>query len=245
MIDIHAHILPNMDNGARNWNDTLMMAQKGAECGTAVVVATSYGNQNGQEGRKRVQIYRKQIEKLRELLKKARVSIEVIEGMEILAENDIVKKLESGELLTLNKTSYVLLEAQREDSAWFVYRILDKLLEHEFIPVLAHPERYACVQQTPAHLQEWFDMGVVLQIDKGSVMGSFGKEARLKAEFMLQRGLALIAASNACGVIHRDMRLDRFYQYLEEEYGTKTAKALLEENPKRILKNQKVIRGIC
>ena len=62
--------------------------------------------------------------------------------------------------------------------------MLDHLLEEEYYPVLAHPERYRCVQKTPAHAKEWADMGCTLQIDKGSIFGRFGEAAMITAEYL-------------------------------------------------------------
>ena len=169
MIDRHTHLLPGLDDGARSWEEASEMAQTAAESGISVAAATCHANLPGRETSGLVREYRKRLEKLKELLKKYRTPLELVEGMEIMDGPELIRKLKRGDLLTINQTRYVLVEVLPDAPAWQVYRMLDHLLEEEYYPVLAHPERYRCVQKTPAHTKEWADMGCTLQIDKGSI----------------------------------------------------------------------------
>ena len=136
----------------------------------------------------------------------------------------------------------MLVEVLPDAPAWQVYRMLDHLLEEEYYPVLAHPERYRCVQKTPAHTKEWADMGCTLQIDKGSIFGRFGEAAMITAEYLLQRRLAHLAASDAHRADYRTMELAALRDFLGRHYGSECPELLLRENPGRILRGKAVIR---
>mgnify|MGYP000010677797 CR=1 FL=1 len=150
MIDLHTHLLPGLDDGARSWEEASEMAQTAAESGISVAAAACHANLPGRETSGLVREYRKRLEKLKELLKKYRTPLELVEGMEIMDGPELIRKLKRGDLLTINQTRYVLVEVLPDAPAWQVYRMLDHLLEEEYYPVLAHPERYRCVQKTPA-----------------------------------------------------------------------------------------------
>lgn len=106
--------------------------------------------------------------------------------------------------------------------------------------VLAHPERYFCVQDTPELLYEFREMGAVLQINKGSVFGRFGEEAERTARFLLENRLAGCVASDAHGADYRTTDMRPVRQFLEERYGEAYAQLLLKVNPRRILEDRQI-----
>lgn len=242
MIDLHTHLLPGLDDGARSWEEAAEMAQTAAESGVAIAAATCHANVPGKETPDLVRTYRRRLEKLKEVLRTYRIPLELVEGMEILDGSDLIRKLKRGDLLTINRTRYVLVEVLPDAPAWMIYRMLDHLLEEAYLPVLAHPERYRCVQKNPAHTKEWADMGCTLQIDKGSIFGRFGEAAMLAAKYLLQKRLAHLAASDAHRTDHRTMELASLRDFLGRHYGDACPDLLLRENPERILMGKAVIR---
>ena len=108
--------------------------------------------------------------------------------------------------------------------------------ERGFVPVIAHPERYHAVQRTPALAREWFSRGYIMQLNKGTILGRMGQDAKQTAWWLLERGLAHVVASDAHSVGHRNPDLsqvrDMSWQYAE---------VLLEENPWRIFQNEKIV----
>ncbi len=242
MIDLHAHLLPGLDDGARSWEEAVEMAQTAAESGIEMAAATCHANLPGRVTAGLAREYRSRLEKLKDLLKEYRIPLELMEGMEIMDGPDLIRKLKREELLTINHSRYVLVETRLDAPAWQIYRMLDHLLEAEYLPILAHPERYRCVQRIPAHIREWEDMGAVLQIDKGSVFGRFGEAAMDTAGYMLSRGLAHLAASDAHRADMRTMRLTPLRDLLASRYGSECPELLLRENPGRVLSGEPILR---
>lgn len=242
MIDLHAHLLPGLDDGARSWEEALAMARTAAESGIEVVAATCHANLPGEDSLEYRRTYRRQLLKLQSLLKEHRIPLKVVEGMELLDGPDLIRKLKRGELLTINQTRYVLTEVRLDAPAWQIYRLLLYLLESGYIPILAHPERYRCMQRMPAHAKEWADLGAVLQIDKGSVLGRFGEEPMKASEYLLGRQLAMLAASDAHRADRRTIQMIPFRDFLARRYGRGCPELLLRENPSRIQAGEAIIR---
>lgn len=240
MIDIHTHILPGMDDGSPTWEDTLEMAQMAADAGTEVLVATSHANLPG--SRLSVQDYRKRLEMFRALLREERIPLMAVEGMEIFADEHITDKLDEGILLPINQGNYVLTEFALNTPASFIYRISDRLLERGYIPVIAHPERYECVQNAVVHIYEWYMMGTAIQLNKGSLFGRFGRRAAEAADSILRHRLASVVASDAHSPVVRTPDMSECYRLLGVNYGRSCPELLLEENPARIVRNEDIVR---
>ncbi|MGI6012033.1 MAG: tyrosine-protein phosphatase [Ruminococcus sp.] len=241
MIDIHAHILPGLDDGAASWEEALEMAQAAADSGTEIMAATAHSNIPGQNSLSWVSEYMERFRRFEEMVRRENIPLRLVSGMEIFAGDDVADRLKSGKLLTINNSRYPLVEFAMDTRAFYVYRILDRLLEKGYAPILAHPERYHCVQRVPEHIYEWYRMGAVIQINKGSLLGRFGERVQRTAESMLRHRLVSVAASDAHSPLIRTTVMDQAARVLERRYGSGCPWLLLEENPRRILENRKVI----
>lgn len=246
MIDIHIHILPGLDDGAESWDEAMEMAEMAVESGIQVLAATSHANLpnpqpvsgTGMEERER---YLRQLETFRQLLKKEKLPLKVCRGMEIFGPDQAVKRLKRKELLTLNGTGYCLIEFALDVEAHAVYRTVLELKAAGYAPVIAHPERYLCVQRVPAHVFEWYRMGAVIQVNKGSVLGRFGSRAEKTADSLLRHRLVAAAASDAHSPYRRTPGMEQLRQVLAARYGDHCPRLLLQENPARILLGKKVV----
>lgn len=107
------------------------------------------------------------------------------------------KLLREGRLLTINGGRYLLIEFGFHEDPLRIERLLDELLAAGYWPVVAHPERYYGLQRMPNYLYDWVNRGVVLQVNKGSLFGRFGRGAQALAEAMLTHGLVGCIASDA------------------------------------------------
>ena len=170
-----------------------------------------------------------------------KINLTLASGAEIFAGEDFLSRMGREPLPTLNGTRCLLVETPPDAPAFFIYRLLDRLLEMDYLPLLAHPERYLCAQRMPAHLYEWYRMGAMLQVNKGSVYGAFGSAAQRTADAILRHRLAAVAASDAHSAVRRTPRMDSLYQLLAEKYGPACPELLLRENPRRILEGRRVI----
>lgn len=239
MIDIHAHILPGVDDGAFDMECAVEMASLAFESGVEIIVATphssAYGNQNlwGPE-------LKKAIIDFRQRLKEEKIRVLIIPGMEIFASSSVPQLLKEKKLIGLNGSRYPLIEFEFENYAAQATEILEEIIQQGMRPVIAHPERYLYVQEDPTLLNLWVDMGCLLQINKGSLLGRFGYEEQMLALELVRRGFAFVVASDAHSSSIRTTWMSDVKELLKEEFSSSAAQALLEDNPLKLLKNQEI-----
>ena len=234
MIDLHSHILPELDDGPQDLYQALEMARLAVESGVTAMVATPHCADD------RTDEIRSMLRLLRAALQESRVPLRIYSGMEIYGTGNTARLLTEGKLLTLNRSRYPLIEFDFRSDGHRQTQILSQVIQAGFVPIVAHPERYAWVQYAPEILNRWVQMGCVLQINKGSLLGRFGPVEQELSMELVSRGFAGMVASDAHGISQRTPWMYEVRLLLEQEFGLKTAKELLLNNPGHILKNEMI-----
>ena len=243
MIDIHCHILPGLDDGAPDIDTSILMAEIGAESGVTDIIATPHTNQAG-----RFENYASPgtdavFSALCDEIASREIPVRLHPGMEVYGSGMVPEMLRDGKLVTLAGSRYFLIEFGFRDDPDRMERILDGLLEAGVVPVVAHPERYELIQDHPNRLFRWASRGILLQSNKGSFTGFFGRKPRELAFAMVARGLTAFVASDAHGYEHRTPALDGVEEILTLEFSGETAKRLLYDNPMKVLRDEPVVYG--
>jgi len=240
MIDIHSHILPGIDDGAESVEDALAMAELAASSGVTVLAATPHSNQRGRFVNYESLSLQDLFYDLRAAIRKAQIPLRLVRGMEIYASDDVARRIATGQLLPLNDSRYYLVEFAFDEEEWYIRDILSDILGLGKVPVVAHPERYHCVQEDPNHLFQWRQMGALAQLNKGSVFGKFGARPKRAAEVLLNHGLVNCVASDAHRPYARTTDMSEIDSYLDLHFPPEYRDLLLEVNPGRILDNRPV-----
>lgn len=243
MIDIHAHILPGLDDGADTLETSLMMATAAAESGVTAIIATPHCNQRGLYENYASQELTLRLELLRAAIKMAKLPLEAALGCEVFGTRDVPELLREGKLLTLAGSRYVLIEFAFRESPLFMDRLLHELLEDGYVPIVAHPERYTVLQDMPDVVYDWVRAGVGVQVNKGSFFGKFGRRAQELAGALVWRDLVTCVASDAHSVEMRTTAMADALDFLTMEFSGEQAARLLTENPRRILRNEPLLPG--
>ncbi len=241
MIDLHTHVLPFLDDGAEDMEMAVEMLRMAKENSTKIVIATPHCNIRHVFDSS-AEIIRKVFSELKTELKKHEVDITIAGGMEIFGTEDIAEKLAEGKLLTLNNTKYALVEFDFYEDEEYIFFVVQKLIDRGYVPVVAHPERYECFAEKPDELFNLYKTGAVIQVNKGSVLGSFGEKVQYVSDIILSHRLASVAASDAHSCEYRTPVLSYFAEYLDENYGEGCSSLLLRENPGRILSGKDILR---
>lgn len=234
MIDLHSHILPGLDDGSREPEESLHMAHMAVQSGVTAMIATPHCVDGGASS------VLAAIELLRSALRQARIPLLLYPGMEIFGTRDTARLLREGRLLTLNNSRYPLIEFDFVSDGEEETQILESILLAGFIPVVAHPERYVYVQQDPQLINRWASMGCLFQINKGSLLGRFGEDSRQVSLALVDRGFATIVASDAHSARMRTPWMYEVWDMLGKEFSPIAAEVLLRDNPWLILKNEKI-----
>ena len=247
MIDIHTHILPMVDDGAESFDEALDMAEMASECGVQALVVTPHCNHDVGYVNYESEHLAALFDKLCGLVKDFDIPIRLFRGMELWASTDIVEKLSSGKLLTLNRTQYTLLEFAFDEEPWWIEAILREMMEGGYIPIIAHPERYYCVHEEPNCLYEWRKMGAFAQMNKDSILGRFGRHTADTAALLLKHNLFNFVASDAHHAYVRNTDMTEITRYMEKKFSLRYQEVLLNENPKAILEGRllKMTRNFC
>lgn len=148
MIDIHTHILPGLDDGARDMEDSLSMAALALKSGVHTLVATSHANTGGFFKEYSIEEYLQRLEAFRKALDEVKLPLRVFSGMEIYMTREVPRMIREGRLLSLNQTGYFLTEFSFGIEQEEMDEMLHDLMELGVTPVIAHPERYRCVQES-------------------------------------------------------------------------------------------------
>lgn len=236
MLDLHCHILPGLDDGAADLSVSLRMAALAADSGVTHIFATPHCNTRSEQKNFRDKRLIDAFTALQEQLDEAGIPVKILSGSEVLARGRFEEHLAAGDFMTLNGSRYLLMEFYfDEDPAWMEH-CLHAAEGEGLIPVIAHPERYFCVQENPAAAGRWAERGYLLQVNKGSLLGELGEGAYLTAALLLRRGLAAAIASDAHDWRARNADMRPLYETLERRFPGVDPALLLEENPRRILR---------
>lgn len=234
MIDLHSHILPQLDDGARDLYEALEMARMAVESGVRVMVATPHCSGD------RTYEVRQSWEFLCAGLQEARIPLELKMGMELFGTWETAELLREGRLFTLAGSKYPLIEFDFVSDGEEETRILREVVRAGYRPIVAHPERYHYVQQDPRLINRWKKLGCSFQVNRGSLLGRFGGDVRRMAMELVDRGFAAAVASDAHRASVRTTWMADVKRLLEEEFSPTAARCLLRVNPQRILNNDEL-----
>lgn len=241
MIDIHTHILPGLDDGARDMEDALSMAELAVKSGVHTLVATSHANTGGFFRKYRVEEYYDRLEEFRNILDYEEIPLCVLSGMEIYMTERVPQMIRDGQLLSLNHTDYFLTEFSFGIEQEKMDELLDDLMELGVTPIIAHPERYRCVQESARGLFEWMQRGCLVQVNRGSIFGKFGSDVKYCVNHLLQKRMVTCIASDAHKPYERTTYMADIKEYMENKYSFEYSKKLLYDNPRRILEGENVL----
>ncbi len=242
MIDLHCHILPFVDDGARNAAMACEMAEHSLRCGVDTVVATPHCNIEYMPGNFRDRSYWEIFGLFKALLKQHHIPLTVLPGAELLAHGpNLEQLLEEERVVTLNNSRYLLTEFNFYTPLEDINAKLRMIRRKGYIPVIAHPERYVSVQEHPGIAQYWVQEGYILQVNKGSILGRLGEGARHTGVSLLRRGLAHAIASDAHDPYHRPTGFRSLTPALRQLCSAEYAQLLLKTNPLRIISDKAVI----
>lgn len=231
MIDLHSHILPELDDGSQSLQESLAMARMAVESGVTAMAVTPHCI----DARAR-EVY-EAWKLLRQALKENGIPLKLFPGMEIFGTENTLRLLQDGQLFSLNGSRYPLIEFSFHSSGSQETRILRSLCKAGLRPIVAHPERYSYIQYDPEILNRWCRMGCLVQVNRGSLLGRFGVQAQEMALEMVERNFASIVASDAHSPQVRTSWMEDVQKFLSREFSPTCARTLLLENPRRILKN--------
>lgn len=238
MIDLHAHLLPGLDDGPESLEIAEEMARLAVEDGITTIVATPHsgpGEERADPGR-----IHAALAELRGRLDARGIPLQVHSGEEVVISTDLVEQLQSGRVLPLGDGPWVLVELPFNQVPIFAESVLFKLRTAGYRPLLAHPERNLEIQRNRQIAVRLAGHGVGLQLDVMSLLGDFGTETAKTSEFLLRAGVVHVIGSDGHSPRSRPIRLSRARDYVVRFVGREGAMRLVHGNPEAILAGKSV-----
>lgn len=241
MIDLHCHIIPWIDDGAENARVACEMAAHALRSGVDTIVCTPHCNLRGARPNYRGKDYDKCFSMFRALLKQHGIPLRILPGCELFAHSSNLRHLlDNRRVVTLNHSRYLLVEFNFHDSGESMTAALDLIARRGLVPVVAHPERYDCVQHNPKLAVSWFTKGYIIQLNKGSILGRLGEGAYHAGTHLLASGIAHVIASDAHDPHYRPTGFQSLLPVLERFCSPEYMQLLLETNPNRIIHDRHI-----
>ena len=207
-IDIHSHLLPGIDDGAKNFEDTLRLTTALQGFGVSQFITTPHIIQHVWDNTHE-QILSKKTATVLEL-QRNHISIPFKAAAEYLMDDQFVRLFQSKDLLTL-KDNYVLVEMSYINAPIQLYDILFDLQVAGYIPVLAHPERYLFYHNNFNEYVKLKRAGCLFQLNLLSIVGYYGAGITKIAEQLLQKGLYSYVGSD----VHHNNHIAAFEQKVQ------------------------------
>ncbi|MEE1187299.1 MAG: CpsB/CapC family capsule biosynthesis tyrosine phosphatase [Acutalibacteraceae bacterium] len=239
MIDLHTHIVACIDDGAETIEESVRIVNAARLCGTKSMVLTPHYNH-----RQLKSICNKQLllQKVSEFVNNGKIKntdMNFYIGAENYCGNsDIFNLIEKDEIISINNSKYVLIEFSTDQSFEYVFDVVSLLNTHGYIPVLAHAERYVCLQNQYSRINSLKKTGCKIQINSESVLGQNNYSSLKLTEFLMENKLVDIIASDVHDLYERSPDLSEAHAEVCLKYSVDYAEDLLFRNPQLIVENK-------
>lgn len=237
MVDIHSHILPGVDDGSRSLDESIEMCQASAADGIRVMVATPHAH-DGKHKTHDPELLKRKVEELNARLQGAP---KIVLGCELRFTHETVKQLcETHTAPTIAGGPYALIEFPHSMVPPGSERPLCELRSNRITPIIAHPERNAMLIDEPNRFYELVLLGVLGQMDTGSITGQFGKRVQKTARVMLENGLIHFIASDCHNTRNRLPGLSAAVALTAKIVGEEYARAMADDNPAAVVEGRPI-----
>lgn len=200
-VDVHSHLIPGVDDGVENFEDSLALLEKFEIAGYRKVITTPHIMQdfydNSEENLKSIHL---------DLKKKAidrGLKIEIELAAEYYLDDKLNSRIsDSNESFLTFGDNYLLFETSFMNQPFYLTEFIFKAKSRGFKPVLAHPERYLYLQSNPAMIKDLIERGVLLQLNANSLTGYYSKQVKQIAQKLIDQNLISFVGSDCHHEIH-------------------------------------------
>lgn len=241
MIDIHSHILPGIDDGARNMDESLAMAQRAVQEGIHTIIATPHHKNSMFDNPAAIILEKTQA--LNRRLEEEKIPLKVLPGQEPAIFGELLKDYELGEVLTLNQTQYVFIELPSGHVPRYTDQLLYELQLKGLVPVIVHPERNQEIIERPELLYNLVKKGSLAQLTASSISGVFGKNISKFCFQLIEANLVHFIASDAHNVRKRTFKMAQAFDMIDSRYGVDMV-YLFQENAELLVEGLNVYKEI-
>ena len=233
MIDIHNHIIPNIDDGSDSLELSRELLNGAIDEGITDICITPHFMKHGP-----YKVRKKELLDLFEQFKEdvSDLNVNLYLGNELYIDRELDELLAEDEVCTMNGSDYVLIEfpfeEYKRDFDEYLYNVS---LSYKII--IAHPERYKYVREKPDFVDRWLREGYFLQSNSTFMLSRDSKKTVFD---LIEKGKLSFIASD-CHDKHRPLRLQSAYDLIKRKFSQETAELLMEINPGRVIENKEIL----
>ncbi|NJK81119.1 MAG: hypothetical protein HC914_15025 [Chloroflexaceae bacterium] len=238
MIDLHMHILPHLDDGARDLEEAVEMARMLVADGVTTVAATPHDPASDMVYGYSIDKVLHRLDYLRRALKALDIPLQVLTGTELYADFELLYRLSAGDVLSYNDSQTVLVEFPTRTPLETIQDTVSDLLREDYRMVLAHPERLKIVQDNANVLLPLIERGIVMQLTAGALTGDQGERMQKRAEELVAHRLVHTLASDAHGIYTRPPGLAKARTRVAELIGETAAREMVYDVPMALLHDE-------
>lgn len=237
MIDIHNHLLIDVDDGPQDEEEALALIKQAKDSGITDIIVTPH-HYNGNYVNPKSTVMTK-MEELKSLINEHGLGVKIHPGHEIRINGEITAELASEVNMSLNGSKYVLVEFSFTELASYTGQLFFDLQMKGYTPLIAHPERCRPLMKNPDALFDFVEKGAIAQITAASVTGALGEGMQRKSLELIENHLVHVVASDAHHAERRPFALKEAYQVIEEYLGSEYVERL-KHNAEAILLDEDV-----
>ena len=240
MIDLHAHILPGIDDGARDMGMSVEMLEIAARDGITDIIVTPHFIHGDIDNT--AEIVKQELEKLIAGSGDKNPGINLYPGSEVFISPEVPALLKEGKIQTLNDSRYVLIELPMTMVPEYTEEVLYEVRLLGYTPVIAHPERNMMLGRKPELLKKFVEQGALAQVNATSITGLYGKRITKIAMKMIAGGWVHFVCSDTHSCRGRAPKLSAAKERIARKFGGERAQALFETNGRSVIDNGEVQR---
>ncbi len=209
MIDIHNHVLINVDDGPKNKEEMLKLIKQGIDEGVTEIIVTPHHLSPTFDNE--YKIVQQKLAELNDMQEVKQYGIKLFPGQEIRISDQILPQLKQGKIIGLNNSKYILIEFPSSNVPHYAKRLFFELQSEGYVPIIAHPERNKEISQNLDVLFELINGGALSQLTAASLLGNHGKKLQKISIQMIENNLTHFIASDAHNAENRPFVINSLF----------------------------------
>jgi protein-tyrosine phosphatase len=244
VIDLHCHILADIDDGPRTWQDSLAMARMAVEDGIRVIVASPHLFRRRKVDLQAInekEAISQRVREFQDQLDAEGIPLIILPGCDCPLSLEALELLAADRVMTINDgRRYLLLEMPELSIPPAAPDVCFQLQSRGITPIITHPERHMVFLKKPEKLLRFLDLGCLVQMTAGSLTGTFGRRVAKVSQDMVKKGYIQLLATDAHSTGGRPPILSQAVAHISRLLGKDAAQAMVTAIPERIIQGQPV-----
>lgn len=235
MVDIHCHIIPEVDDGARSWEVAAAMCEIAVQDGIEHIVATPHADSHYTYNREELAARLERLQQMAGAMPRFSLGCDFH-----LSPENLEDAFAHPQRYTIGNTGYLLVEFSHDFIPQQMTGALLQLIQTGLTPVITHPERNPLLHNDVRRLRQWIEDGCLVQITANSLTGYWGEAALRSARSLLEQGVVHVLATDAHDSRRRVPMLSGARALVAQWHGQELARTLVEDNPRAIVSGEKI-----